>query len=140
MDYFKNVEQMKEIVEERKRLSSTERGLRCLDDARKRIERKKRIEQERQQIWDNTIEKLVDSRPLYQSAYEKAMDSKEEEQRVVYKDILSLIDNISSLSDKVFFSDLEALIPSVDGIINFDEVKDAMARISSMITSFVRIK
>lgn len=127
---------MKIAVEERKKMTSAEKGLKRNAESLQRIEREVRTREAIEQRKNEAIAMLVQNRPKYLDEYNAAISSDDEAKGVILKDILSLVDCISSLKDKISFVDIEAILPNKDGEINLQEAKEVLSKI----TKFVRSK
>ena len=127
---------MKKEVEERKGMSSTERGLSAISEAVKKIERKKRIEDAEAKRFNEAATVLFSNRDVYEKKFKDAVESGDECCRVIYHDLLALIDNFEKVKEGLSFSDIEAMLPDSQGNVNVNDVKEILAGI----TKFSRVK
>lgn len=140
MGYFKSIDQMKKIAEEKKALSPTERGRQAISEAAKRIERKKQIEKIIEEAWTQRLNEaasaLLSNRPIYEAKLKEAMENNDEGGRVIYQRLLSLADNFEIIKDGLNTFDIDEIIeavqPDSQGNVNINEVKKMLASISKL--------
>jgi hypothetical protein len=126
---------MKQSVEDRKQKTSIERGLESIAETQRKLDRLKQFEESEAQMRNELSLKLVESKSKYKVFYDEALAKNDENRRVIFKDLLTLVDNIDGYSDRLSISDMESLLPNDDGMLDIDEIKKVIASVSS----FVRV-
>lgn len=129
MGYFKSINQIKQIVEERNKMSPEERSRQLREDLARKLNEEKRRKEEEAKARESFVSTLIASKPVYQSGYDAAVSNHDWDKRVVFRDLIDLADFFSSLKDKLSLSMINSLLPDENGKVDTELAKQALSRL-----------
>ena len=133
MGYFKNIGEIKKVVEERKKESPTEKSQRIREETSQRLLEERRRAEEAAKVREEALKAFIESRGVYQAGYEAALAADDEPSRCTFQRILNLLDQMASvdnLSDikeeDLSLLSIHRLMPDENGKVDIEQAQLAL--------------